>query len=94
MLCILVYVPGIGTDSHGSSRWLALGPIQFQPSEIAKLVVILFLAVLVEKLSKNMGKVASLVVIGDVRLKKFYQISIAVAEGAIAALNVGDDVDV
>ena len=42
MLCILVYVPGIGTDSHGSSRWLALGPIQFQPSEIAKLVVILF----------------------------------------------------
>ncbi len=32
--------------------------------------------------------------IGDVRLKKFYQISIAVAEGAIAALNVGDDVDV
>ena len=59
---------GIGTDSHGSSRWLALGPIQFQPSEIAKLVVILFLAVLVEKLSKNMGKVASLVVIGVILL--------------------------
>ena len=36
MLCILVYVPGIGTDSHGSSRWLALGPIQFQPSEISE----------------------------------------------------------
>lgn len=37
---VLVY----GAASHGQRRWIAIGPVQFQPSEIAKAVLIVFLA--------------------------------------------------
>lgn len=33
-----------GVTTNGSERWLALGPIQFQPSEFAKLAIVLILA--------------------------------------------------
>ncbi len=51
-LCTLVIF--VGSDSHGSTRWLDLGPIQFQPSEVAKVGVIIFLAMLLEKISKSL----------------------------------------
>ncbi|MDP8960032.1 MAG: putative lipid II flippase FtsW [Actinomycetota bacterium] len=41
---ILVLVPGVGLSEAGSSRWLALGPFVFQPSEVAKLATLLWLA--------------------------------------------------
>jgi cell division protein FtsW len=43
-LLVLVLVPGIGTSSYGAVRWLKLGPLQIQPSEIAKLGITLYLA--------------------------------------------------
>ncbi len=43
-LLVLVLVPGIGSSSYGAVRWLKLGPVQIQPSEIAKLAIILYLA--------------------------------------------------
>ena len=64
LLCILVKVPGIGTSSHGSSRWIAVGPIQFRPSEIAKIATIVFLAAVIVKIPKQMGKFSSLVKLG------------------------------
>src|SRR5690348_9162427 len=35
-LLVLVLVPGIGVRVSGSARWLGAGPLQFQPSELAK----------------------------------------------------------
>lgn len=42
--CAAVLVPGVGKDVNGARRWIGLGPIQVQPSEIAKWASVLFLA--------------------------------------------------
>lgn len=44
VLLILVKVPGLGFSAGGATRWIHMGPIVFQPSEIAKLVIILYIA--------------------------------------------------
>lgn len=41
---ILVLIPGVGKDVNGSQRWLAVGPLTLQPSELAKGAVLLYLA--------------------------------------------------
>lgn len=41
---VLVHVPGIGREVNGASRWVSLGPLTFQPSEIAKWGMPLILA--------------------------------------------------
>ncbi len=61
VLCLLVYVPGLGDSSHGSTRWLKIGPVSFQPSEIAKLAVILFLAMFLERIPKSIGTLKGLI---------------------------------
>lgn len=43
-LLALVLVPGMGYSANGSTRWLALGAVQFQPSEFAKPALVLWLA--------------------------------------------------
>lgn len=56
---LLVVVLIIGSDeggTMGAKRWLALGPISFQPSEVAKLAIIVFFAYSMEKDGKNMNK--------------------------------------
>ncbi len=44
VLLVAVLIPGIGTTAHGATRWVYFGPISFQPSELAKLGMILFAA--------------------------------------------------
>ncbi|TVT73225.1 MAG: putative lipid II flippase FtsW [Denitromonas halophila] len=44
VLLILVVIPGIGREVNGASRWLPLGPLNFQPSEAMKLFAALYAA--------------------------------------------------
>ncbi|MDO4474291.1 MAG: putative peptidoglycan glycosyltransferase FtsW [Eubacteriales bacterium] len=50
-----------GDEYNGSKRWLSLGPFSFQPSEYAKVALILFLAYVVTKNVKKMSSVFTLV---------------------------------
>ncbi|MFT5174246.1 MAG: cell division protein FtsW [Gammaproteobacteria bacterium] len=43
-LLALVIIPGVGREVNGSMRWLALGPVNIQPSEFVKIFVVLYLA--------------------------------------------------
>jgi cell division protein FtsW len=43
-LITVVLVPGIGREVNGSTRWIALGPVRLQPSEMARLCFVLWLA--------------------------------------------------
>ncbi len=44
VLLILVLIPGVGREVNGSQRWLPLGPFTLQPSEFAKMAMIVYLA--------------------------------------------------
>lgn len=41
---LIIFIPGLGIETKGATRWIELGPLSFQPSELIKLVTILYLA--------------------------------------------------
>lgn len=56
-LCLfLVLMPGLGHRVNGAVRWLRLGPVSFQPGELAKLAIVVYLA---HSLAKKREKVSS-----------------------------------
>ena len=44
VLLVLVLIPGIGREVNGSARWIRLGPVNFQSSELAKVCMIAYIA--------------------------------------------------
>jgi cell division protein FtsW len=49
LVLLLVFVPGVGVTLNGATRWIQLGPIGFQPSELAKLGAIIYTASIMVK---------------------------------------------
>src|ERR1700722_12167674 len=60
-LCVLVLVPGIGLDAGGSSRWIGIGQLRLQPSELMKLAVVMFGADLLTRRAELLGRSRSVV---------------------------------
>jgi cell division protein FtsW len=74
ILLVVVLVPGIGLDANGARRWLGAGPVQVQPSEIAKLALILYGAHLIAVRPR---------LVRDIRSMAPYLLVVAVACGLI-----------
>ena len=49
VISLLPFLPGLGVNRNGASRWIGLGKFSFQPSELVKIVVVLYLANLFAK---------------------------------------------
>lgn len=49
LLLVLVLIPGLGIRALGARRWLIVGPIQIQPSELIKLSLAVYFAKLINK---------------------------------------------
>lgn len=60
-ILLSVAVLFIGDEYNGSKRWLSLGPFSFQPSEFAKVAVILFLAYMITKNINDMGRMRTMI---------------------------------
>jgi rod shape determining protein RodA len=55
MVALLLIVFAVGPTIRGSRRWIDLGPFQLQPSELAKLLLIVFLAGFLAERSRRLG---------------------------------------
>lgn len=55
-------VPFIGVEINNSKRWLGVGSLTFQPSEIAKIAAILFFAMMICKISGQLKRIKTLII--------------------------------
>ena len=71
-LCVAVIF--VGREAKGQSRWLQIGPLSFQPSELAKLAIILFIATIIYKTPRGLGNWKNLLKIGAMSLPVIFPI--------------------
>ena len=58
-MLVLPFVPGIGITKNGASRWFGFGGQMFQPSELFKPVIVLYLAHILSKKGEKLGDVVN-----------------------------------
>ena len=63
VLVMLLLIP-FGRDVNGNTNWISFGPIDFQPSEVAKVLLILWAAYVIENNYGNARKITSSLVFG------------------------------
>ena len=56
VLLVLVIIPGVGVYLNGSRRWLNIAGMSFQPSELAKIASVLFLAAALDERKQQLDK--------------------------------------
>ena len=54
LLLALTAVPSVGLSANGARRWLGVGPVVFQPSEVAKIAFVVFVADLLSRPDRHM----------------------------------------
>ncbi|MBI9097013.1 MAG: putative lipid II flippase FtsW [Spirochaetaceae bacterium] len=59
---LLLFIPGLGIESGGARRWLEVGGISFQPSELIRLSLVLYVAKMLEKNINRMKEFSKAVV--------------------------------
>jgi cell division protein FtsW len=60
-LTVAVMLPGVGVTVNGATRWLGAGPLQFQPSELLKVALVLYAAQLLAARPQSTSSVGTLV---------------------------------
>ncbi len=58
---LLVFLLFVAEDISGARRWLSIGPLSFQPSELSKVFLILFLAAILEDKEDELKKMKGLI---------------------------------
>jgi len=70
-LLVLVLIPHIGREASGARRWFRVGPVNFQPSEFAKIAIMIYMADLISRKKELMksflhGYMPAILVMGGV----------------------------
>ena len=73
VMLVLLYVPGLGLMKGGARRWLRLGPIIAEPSELVKFALVFFLAEFLSKRQERIrefkhGPLAAFLIVGPITL--------------------------
>ena len=59
LLALVMWSP-LGVIANGKKRWLGIGPVQFQPTELVKIALILLIAVIITQMGTKINELSSL----------------------------------